>query len=236
MAVRTVGYYWVMIGREWEPGFWNDEHWRLIDEDEALGDDDLSFIGPHIAPPNQSDLFSLEKSSLMTASSAVEQSSYIDDAQQRMERHYAHTPNEDDWGLFCYTDASPGIGGGVGAFYWFTSRDELFRFICQVLPFHPDSNPYDNPHLKQRQLGVIVEAIRIGAISEPEGLTQLNKALINVYQIAWWGTLRSLTLGDSDFAKKVVNAFEQQHATTLTPPLNDAQQKAWLAYLSEYGL
>lgn len=236
MAIRTAGYYWVMYGQEWEPGFWSDGHWTLISEQEKVVDDDLSLIGPRIVPPNQHELFPLEKPSLMTASTKEERSTYVDDAQQRMEKHYAYTPTDNDWGLFCYTDASPGIGGGVGAFYWFSSRDDVFSFICQVLPFYSSGHSYDNPHLKQRQLGVIVEAIRIGAISEAEGLAQLNKALVNVYQITWWGTLHRLTQGDSPFARAVINAFEAQHTTTIEPPLSDAQNKEWLAFLSEYGL
>ncbi|AZM96560.1 hypothetical protein EI420_13100 [Vreelandella venusta] len=70
-----------------------------------------------------------------------------------------------------------------------------------------------------------MEAIRIGAISKAEGLVQLNKALVNVYQITWWGTLHSLTQGDSPFARAVIDAFEAQHTATIEPLLSDAQNK-----------
>lgn len=236
MTPRTAGYYWVMYGQEWEPAFWSDEYWMLIGDETHVEDDDLSLIGPRLVPPNQHELFPLEKPSLITAATQEEPLAYADEAQQRMEKHHAWTPTDDDWGLFCSDDASPGIGSGVGAFYWFSSRDDVFHFICQVLPFHSGDDHYDNPHLKQRQLGVIVEAIRIGAISEAEGLAQLNKALANVCQIAWWGTLHALTEGGSAFASAVTDAFSAQHATPLKMPMNEAQKKRWLAFLSEYGL
>lgn len=233
---RLAGYYWVSVNKEWEPGFWSGEHWLLIGEEDRYQDDDIDLIGPALVMPNQGDFFRADKPSLIEGKSPLDEETRLTLTQQQLEHHHSISPTDDSWGLYCAGDASPAAGGGVGAFYWFASRDEMLRFIVQVLPFNPPGPDHDNPLAKQHQVSVIADAIRTGAISEAQGLLQLNKALEHYSRIEWWGTLEALTAGQDDFARQVISAFETEQGHPLSVPVSDPQRSAWLAFLGDYGL
>ncbi|MGS2742581.1 hypothetical protein ACU6TU_03160 [Halomonas sp. LS-001] len=233
---RLPGYYWVVFAVEWEPAFWSGEHWLLLDDIDTYQDDGLKLIGSYLVMPNQTDLFRADKPSLIRVRPVADEETLLEQTQQQLEHHHGITPTDKSWGLYFAGDDSPAMGGGVGAFYWFGSKDEMLRFIVQVLPFNPPGPAHDNPLAKQHQVSVISEAIRMNAISDEQGIIQLNKALKGFSCIEWWGTLEMLTTGQDNFAKRVVSAFEMQEDRPLSLPLRGSQRSAWLAFLSEYGL
>jgi len=49
----------------------------------------------------------------------------------------AHTlkPRAETWGFFAYSDGPGDTGGGTGRFLWFESREQMFDFMKQYLPF-----------------------------------------------------------------------------------------------------
>jgi hypothetical protein len=74
--------------------------------------------------------------------------------QKQMEKDQQNQ-NEDTWGMFSYGDAPPAIGGGMGVFCWFDSRDELLDFIVKTLPFCPPGPGSDNPIETAKLVNVI---------------------------------------------------------------------------------
>lgn len=233
-AHRTPGYYWVMPNSEWEPGLWTGQHWLITGEADHLSDGDMDLIGPHIPLPNQQEIFRSAKPSLVSNSFEQDIDACIDKAQRLMEIHHDLDPEDNDLGMFCRDDTS-GAGGGIGAFYWFNSMDSMLEFIAQVLPYNPPGPSYDNPHLKQQQIGLIADAIRIKAISDHEGFRQINKSLSAYSNIEWWGTFRELAEGNCSFSKTLIHHFEQTlHLSR--PSTTKDNKEIFTSFLKDYGI
>jgi len=59
----------------------------------------------------------------------------VEEAQQQGSAGSEFEPTDETWGFFSYGDAPPAIGGGIGSFLWFSSREELLDYVGRLLPF-----------------------------------------------------------------------------------------------------
>ena len=153
------------------------------------------------------------------------------------------TPSPQDWGFYAYGDAPSAIGGGVGAFCWFGTQVEMLEFIAEHLAFvSPGPTDSDSEAVAFRVRSIISQAHE----APPEELrTNLNEALRQYSQIDWWGQMQELLTGDTGFANRVRQSWQEsildnadQYALVsdaVLPVLPD-QMTEFCVFLSEYGL
>lgn len=117
------------------------------------------------------------------------------------------------FGFYSYGDAPGGIGGGLGAFQWFTNEKEALDYIEQVLPFDPPGPGSISPELVASEVQKITEK-RLNSAGEDEYemqefISDLNIALKRFSQIEWIGQFEDLTSGEAqtDFEKGVRETF-----------------------------
>ena len=100
------------------------------------------------------------------------------------------------WGYFHYLDGPPAVGGGVGCFAWFESRDALFAFIVHHQAWigapEADTAPAER-----------AEQVQAQEIDMEQARLQINELLRTFSQIEWWGRADELLAGDGDFAREL---------------------------------
>ena len=112
-------------------------------------------------------------------------------------------PELNDWGLEAYGDAPGGIGGGVGAFFWFPNQAELLQFVRENLTFvNPGPRSADHTEVA-RTVEAIAARIVAGEVAMDDAIPMLNDALRGFSQLRWWGTFRDLTHGERAFEQEL---------------------------------
>lgn len=145
-------------------------------------------------------------------------------------------PRPASWGVFCYGDASPAIGGGLGGFFWFKTRLTMLRFIGQHLAYI-DSGIEDFDYaLAQKRVETIlaqhgrknddVEKIRRG----------INRILKGHTQIAWMGHFEALLSGNSAFAREIRAFYWRESDQKGTAPINGRNMSPFISAINEYGI
>jgi len=59
----------------------------------------------------------------------------MDEAAEAGQQASSRKPQLGMWGAWIYDDGHPAMGGGVGGFSWFDSRDDLLDYMREYLPF-----------------------------------------------------------------------------------------------------
>ncbi|WP_404296465.1 hypothetical protein [Halomonas sp.] len=160
----------------------------------------------------------------------------MEQAQEALEECTAFPPEESDWGLFSYGDAPAGIGGGVGVFCWFATRDEMLDHIVEVLPFCPPGPCTSDPFQQQQAVRELITSLHQGKLQDDIAIVEINKVLRSFSQIEWWGTYDELIQGSSAFAQRVHAHYQEQHGSPLPKPLVGEARQEWLEFLGMYGL
>jgi hypothetical protein len=153
----------------------------------------------------------------------------------------AREPQPETWGMYSYGDAPPAIGGGVGAFVWFETREELLAFVGSVLPFSPPG-PSNRDFLK-------VESDARALVAEVRSVTcdlecvreRLNGVLSDFSRIEWWGQFHDLCAGRHPYAQAVIASFRESLAedgedTVVKGPIREDELGEFKLYLETYGL
>lgn len=143
--------------------------------------------------------------------------------------------HENPWGMFSWGDAPPAIGGGIGAFQWFASREILINFISDhaVLMWKEfeEKDEYEKISRSLRQA-----ANKLG--EDDESLDQFNQNIRGLFQVEWIGTFNELTSSDGQFSSKVranFNELEGDQASS-APPIEQKDLARFSESLEEYGL
>jgi hypothetical protein len=162
-----------------------------------------------------------------------------DEANQAWSEAYERDISETSWGFYSYGDASPAIGGGVGCFLWFSSRNLMLDFIESVLPVSPPG-PAASDHNKTAEATRIVSAARDQETLPDEMRERLNHILRGYSQIEWWGTFRTLLSDDELFASKVRQSFKEEAVQTTDQcepghSINDHDIGHFKTFLKSYG-
>jgi len=160
-----------------------------------------------------------------------------EEAARILHEGYTAKPDDQDWGMYTYGDASGAMGGGVGAFVWFRSRDELMGFVGGHLTFFAPG-PHDiDPGRVAGEVRDIVDQIAAGEVRAAAGLERLNASLKHFAQIPWWGQLSELEAGDTEYSRNLrdeFREFEELEGKDLA--LKEGEHQAFLQFLSEYGV
>lgn len=118
-------------------------------------------------------------------------------------------PEPETWGYYAYDDAPAMMcGSGIGAYFWFDSRDEMLAFITQhhVELYWRDSGE-DRKLADQEAVVTHIAALQAGQISPEDARDGINAALERLARLEWWGQFRDLTDGDGDHARETRAAF-----------------------------
>jgi hypothetical protein len=146
--------------------------------------------------------------------------------------------NEIWWGFYAYGDASPAIGGGVGAFIWFPERDEMLDFIKLVLPYSPPGPSQVDWGKVERKTSAIVDQMRNGNIDDESATNQLNEALKSFSQFEWMGTFDDLRRGQHPYAIKVREGFRSEHSNSTEPfdRIGDGELAEFKEFIGMWGM
>lgn len=119
-------------------------------------------------------------------------------------------PTDTDWGFCAYGDAPAAIGGGMSAFYWFASREEMFDFIAtHALYMNPPRSDLDLDATEEA-VDVLVGRMRDRHLDDSAALPALNDLMRHASQFTWIGTFRSLCDGETEDARRILNEFRRQ--------------------------
>ena len=122
-------------------------------------------------------------------------------AQAVVERTIGRDPQKHPWGLFFWGDAPGGIGGGVGCFQWFDSREELLAFVSDYSPALYCSFEEEDEWIEFRvRLRAIAKSFSDDSV---RGLEEFNTVLKGLLQIDWIDSFDELCKGEESFCRKV---------------------------------
>ena len=170
---------------------------------------------------------------------------YDDDLYERMERAEARwqevssgsPPDDCEWGFFSYGDAPPAIGGGVGMFTWFPDRNSMLEFIEHTLPYNPPGQSDLDPDEIAENTAAVVEKFRRGAISDRDGIKELNEVLVTCSQLKWIGTVNDLLTGNHPYAVHVREAFREDDGEEAGDELITEEEKEdFYEFLESWGI
>lgn len=168
-----------------------------------------------------------------------------DDLEERIERAEASwqevssgaPPDDYEWGFFSYGDASPAIGGGVGMFSWFPDRNSMLDFIATTLPFSPPG-PYNlDPNEIAKNTAAVVEKLKLGTISDLDGIKELNAVLVTCSQLDWMGTVDGLLSGNHPYAVHVRQTFrDDDEEDSEGEPVEEDEKEEFFEFLESWGI
>lgn len=149
-------------------------------------------------------------------------------ALEELQASVERDPRDCSWGLFAWGDAPPACGGGVGAFQWFASQEELMAFISEwstpcFMTFDDEAEWRDQCERLRSILG--------GWKQDSDAtLTALNTELKGLLQIDWIGGFADLRNSQDRFCLRVQAAFAE------ADPAGADDDEAWIDFLGMYGL
>lgn len=149
-------------------------------------------------------------------------------ALEHLEASVDRDPRDCSWGLFAWGDAPPACGGGVGAFQWFESQEELMAFISEWST--PCFMTFDD-EAEWRSQCERLSAILSGWNQDSAAtLAELNAELKGLLQIDWIGGFAHLESSQDGFCLQVQAAFAE------ADPAGVDDGDAWVDFLETYGL
>lgn len=142
-------------------------------------------------------------------------------------------PSGESWGLFAYDDGPGGIGGGVGGFSWFESEQAVIEFIFSF-PFLAHSGETEEVEIvaEYESIRQCLTKSRYSGKLDQATIDDINKLLMGIEQIKWWGQLRDLTSGMSTFAIELRESFSDEDKQA---EIKEAQLNDFIKFLREYG-
>ena len=136
----------------------------------------------------------------------------IDKATHACQAASGIAPEPLDWGAWMYSDAHPAMGGGVGGFVWFDTKDEMLAFFRKHLAYLDQGILSRNDaHKIAEACQAIVDTVRDGSVEMRVGMTRLNHVVRGLTVIQWWGRLEDLHTSDSAFPCEVRSRFRKEN-------------------------
>jgi hypothetical protein len=167
-----------------------------------------------------------------------------EEASQLAEASMQRDPRHASWGMYAWGDAPAAIGGGMGAFQWFATRQELLDFVCDHSPsMYTCFDSEQEWQIQRQRLRLILASLDQ---EQQETLKALNQELRGWLQYDWIGHYDVLMTADTVFARRVRQDFRHQlcddefeqgaEANDSVLVLNAEDEKDWLEFLTLYGL
>lgn len=145
-----------------------------------------------------------------------------------------NVPEPLHWGAWIYSDAHPAMGGGVGGFVWFESRDEMLAFLEQHLAFlEPGVEGREDAFELHDACKSVVGAVRNESLPLRVAMTRLNHLVRGLSVIKWWGRMEDLLTGEEAFPCEVRCRFrgKPSNGTHDSPPIEEADQVEFADFL-----
>jgi hypothetical protein len=161
-----------------------------------------------------------------------------DQANDSIQRTSSSDPNLHPWGLFAWGDAPPACGGGVGAFQWFNSLDEVLTWVTDLSPAAFMTFDEEDEWLEFRT-GLRQSAQGFHANPE-QGLKQFNTQLKGLLQIDWIGAWPDLVSGPGSYPQKIRQHFREdwddENPAETTMPIRPEELAEFREFVAGYGM
>ncbi len=157
---------------------------------------------------------------------------------QTMSATNARNPIEYRWGMFSFADAPPAIGGGVGAFQWFETLQELLAFITDLSAARFTTFEEESEYIDLRDG---LRKIASGYEADPKRtIDAFNQELTDLLQITWIGKFEDLASGEEGFPEVVRARFrddwDDEPVSGSKASIRNEEKHNFINYLSEYGI
>ncbi|MDC0319247.1 hypothetical protein OAM02_01520 [Verrucomicrobia bacterium] len=160
-------------------------------------------------------------------------------AQEACAQSVEKTPKKSDWGMYSYSDAPAAVGGGFGAFQWFSNYEKLRDFLRTYFMYQTPS-PWGDDF--ENKVNVFIDLIDKSSTGEDlnKCLTEINILIKHYYVIEWLGTFEGLCSSIDGFPTKIRNEYRScldDPKTGDSSPIKDDELEYFLKeFLSQYGL
>ena len=145
-------------------------------------------------------------------------------------------PEEMTWGFYCYGDAPPALGGGVGMFTWFPDRLNMLEFIATTLPFSPAGRSDLDWESVASLTKSVIDEMKSGIVDDSTGVQRLNNVLTTFSQIEWLGEFTDLLSGDHPYARKVRKAYvKRTYKKSSGRPIRAEETDSFREFLEDWG-
>lgn len=146
-------------------------------------------------------------------------------------------PADKIWGFFSYGDAPPAIGGGTGVFVWFPDRISMLEFIKETLPYSPPGQYGLDWDEVAKNTATIIENMKVGSVTDCDGIRSLNEVLKTFSQIEWLGTFDELMNGDHPYITEVREEFRlRETGKKSNRPIKPEELDALREFLTDWGI
>jgi hypothetical protein len=138
------------------------------------------------------------------------------------------------WGAWMYSDAHPAMGGGVGGFVWFDTKDEMLAFFREHLAYLDQGIlARDDAHAIAEACQAIVDTVQDESVELRVGMTRLNHVVRGLTVIQWWGRLEDLHTSDAAFACDARSRFRQEntHVKDDSSPIAKGEETGFAQFL-----
>jgi hypothetical protein len=158
----------------------------------------------------------------------------IDKATHACQMASGNVPEPLHWGAWIYSDAHPAMGGGVGGFVWFESRDEMLAFLHAHLAFlDPSIDGRADAFDLHNACKSVVDAARSDSLPLRVAITRLNHLVRGLSVIKWWGRMEDLLTGEEAFPCEMRCRFRQAPKEGIydAPPIDEADEEDFMNFL-----
>lgn len=162
----------------------------------------------------------------------------IEQATHACQMASGNVPEPLHWGAWIYSDAHPAMGGGVGGFVWFDSRDKMLAFLYDHLAFlDPGIEARNNAFEIHDACRTVVDDVKKEVLPLRVAMTRLNELVRGLSVIKWWGRMEDLLTGDDAFPCEVRCRFRDLpfNARNDSPPIPKQEQQAFADFLGTIG-
>jgi hypothetical protein len=113
----------------------------------------------------------------------------------------------------------------------------MLDFIATTLPYYPPGQSDLDPDEIAENTSTVVEKLRLGTISDLDGMKELNEVLVTCSQLNWMGTVNDLLAGNHPYALEVRAAFrEDDEEETGGGPIGKDEKEDFFEFLESWGI
>ena len=165
----------------------------------------------------------------------------FEEAEQASRDANERVPNSSTWGMFTF-GVPAAIGGSVGVFLWFETRDDLLEFVAEDLCFAPHGLAGSNAFEVTEKVREVIVRVRTDEMDWEAGRIEVNGILHKFSQIEWWGIFPDLRSAEHPYAAIVVNEFREQQtgepsaADGDVAEIGDDELEEFREFISTWGL
>ena len=122
-------------------------------------------------------------------------------------------------------------------FTWFPDRNTMLDFIANTLPYFPPGQSNLDPDEIAENTAAVVDKLRLGTVSDLDGIKELNEVLVTCSQLNWMGTVEDLLTSNHPYAAEVRQAFrEDGEEEAEGGPIGKDEKEDFFEFLESWGI